>query len=176
MQLPGKVIWITGLAGSGKTTIGKVLYEKLKERINTIILLDGDELRMVFGGNFGYSYDERQKAGEQYSRLCKMISMQGISVICCAIGMNESVRKWNYKNIDKYIEVYINTPMPILEQRDKKCLYSRAKSGIIKNVVGVDIPAETPKKPDVEIVNDGNEKINNIVLEILEKIDGFEML
>jgi adenylylsulfate kinase-like enzyme len=167
----GKVCWIIGLAGSGKTTIGNAVYQKLKKISTETILLDGDELRMVFGSSFGYSYDERKKAAEQYGRLCKMLSLQGISVICCAIGMNEMARKWNYQNIENYMEVFINTPMSILEQRDQKGLYSGAKKGLIENVVGVDIIPEMPKNPDLEIINDGREPMDSIVNKIVNKFN-----
>jgi adenylylsulfate kinase len=167
----GKVCWITGLAGAGKTTIGKALYKKLKEKTETVVLLDGDELRMVFGKSIGYSYNDRKGMGEKYGRLCKILSMQGISIICCTIGMIEPIRRWNYENIDKYMEVYINTPMFVLEQRDQKGLYSEAKKGLIKDIIGIDIAAETPKMPEIEILNDGRDKIDDIVLKIVTKFE-----
>jgi adenylylsulfate kinase len=171
MTKEGKVCWITGLAGSGKTTIGKAVYKKLKEKTETLILLDGDELRMMFVDGFGHSYSERRRAGEHYCRLCKMLSAQGISVICCTIGMLEDLRRWNYENINKYMEVYINPPMSILEQRDQKGLYSGARNGTIKNVMGIDIIAEAPKKPEIEVINDGNESVDDIVSRIIDKFE-----
>lgn len=165
------VIWITGLSGAGKTTIGKALYTQLKKGHDNIVLLDGDELRIIFGNRFGYTYKERQQAARQYSDLCKMLSLQGISVICCAIAMNKYIRKWNYENIQNYNEIFINTPMEILEARDKKNLYSGAKKGSIINVVGIDIPADVPENPEIEIINDGTIKIETIISNIIVKLN-----
>jgi adenylylsulfate kinase len=167
----GKVCWITGLAGAGKTTIGKAVYKKLKEKNDALVLLDGDELRSIFGMNSEHSYTDRERLAMQYGRLCKALSQQGIVVICCTIGMIESARRWNYSNIDKFMEVYINTPMPVLEQRDQKGLYSGAKNGKIKDVMGVDIVPEPPEMPEIEFVNDGHESVDAMVSQIIDKFE-----
>ena len=99
-----RVYWITGLSGAGKTTIGKKLYERLKEKNCNIVFLDGDILREVFGGDLGYSREERVKCAMRYARLCKMLVEQGLDVICCTISMFDSVREWNRKNIKGYID------------------------------------------------------------------------
>jgi adenylylsulfate kinase len=88
--------------------------------------------------------------------------------------MNKTIRKWNYENIDKYMEVYINTPMSILEQRDKKGLYSGAKKALVKNVVGVDIAAELPEAPELTFGNSGDENIENIVIKISDRFNFME--
>lgn len=102
----GKVYWITGLSGAGKTTIGSKLYKILQKDKNNLVILDGDELRRVFK-NSDYSIAGREKLAFQYSRLCRMLSEQGIDVICCTIAMFDSCRKWNRENINNYYEVYL---------------------------------------------------------------------
>ena len=89
------VYWITGLAGAGKTTIGKLLYEKIREKESNTVFLDGDILREVFGNDLGYSKEDRRKCAMRYSRLCAMLQRQGMNVICCTISMLDSVRDWN---------------------------------------------------------------------------------
>ena len=145
------VYWLTGLSGAGKTTIGRLWYEKLRLSGEPTVFLDGDELRQVFGGNMGYSPEDRRKAAMNYARLCALLSKQGLTVICCTISMFDSVRAWNRENIPGYIEVYIKASMETLRRRDQKGLYSSGK----QNVAGVDFQVELPKTPDIVLENDG---------------------
>lgn len=146
-----KVYWLTGLSGAGKTTIGRLWYERLKSAGGTAVFLDGDELRQVFGGSFGYTSEDRRKVAMNYARLCALLSRQGITVVCCTISMFDSVRAWNRENIPGYVEIYIKATMETLRQRDQKGLYSTGK----QNVAGVDFQVELPKTPDLILENDG---------------------
>jgi len=149
--MDGKVYWITGLSGAGKTTIGQLWYEELKATGEATVFLDGDELRQVFGGSMGYSPEDRWKAAMNYARLCALLSKQGLTVICCTISMFDSVRAWNRKKIPGYVEVYIKATMETLRRRNQKGLYS---SGA-QNVAGVDFQVELPKTPDLILDNNG---------------------
>lgn len=162
------VYWITGLSGAGKTTIGKLLYEKVKERYPNTVFLDGDILRKVFGDDLGYSKEDRRKCAMRYSRLCAMLQEQGMNVICCTISMFDSVRDWNRRNIRDYIEIYIEVPMEILEKRNQKNLYRDVKQGIAENVVGMDLELELPATPNIKLCNDGTRSPEEQVVEILQ--------
>lgn len=146
-----RVYWLTGLSGAGKTTIGRLWCKELRSAGETVVFLDGDELRQVFGSSFGYTLDDRRKAAMNYARLCALLSRQGLTVICCTISMFDSVRTWNRENIPGYIEVYIKASMETLRRRDQKGLYSTGK----QNVAGVDFHVELPKTPDLTLENDG---------------------
>lgn len=146
-----KVYWLTGLSGAGKTTIGRLWYEKLRSAGETVIFLDGDELRQVFGGRLGYTFEERRNLAMNYARLCASLSKQGMTVICCTISMFDSVRAWNRDNIPGYVEVYIKASMETLRRRDQKGLYSTGA----QNVAGVGFQVELPKTPDLILENDG---------------------
>lgn len=150
----GIVYWITGLAGAGKSTIGSALYYELRKEQNNIVILDGDILKQLTGG--GYSESERRARAEKYSILCKTLADQGITVIICTIAMFQSVRDWNRKHIEKYIEVFLDVPVEVLSQRDKKGLYSRQKNGVLKDVAGIDVKAELPVNPSITLKNDGS--------------------
>ncbi|MDK2562688.1 adenylyl-sulfate kinase [Romboutsia sedimentorum] len=167
--MKGTVYWVTGLAGAGKTTIGKLLYESIKSNKDNVILLDGDKLRALYESD-DYSYDGRKKLASKYSRLCKMISGQGIDVICCTIAMFDECRKWNRDNILNYKEIYLKVSIDELIKRDQKGLYSRALKKEITNVMGIDIDFEEPKMPDILIYNNGeispNDVLNNILLKL----------
>lgn len=149
------VYWITGLSGAGKTTIGKLLYDRLKEEYRNVVFLDGDIMRQVFGDDLGYSEKDRRKCAMRYARLCNMLQRQGMFVICCTISMFDDVRTWNRRNIENYREIYIKASMQILYERDQKGLYSRYYKGKEQELAGVQVGLEEPKHPDVIIQNDG---------------------
>lgn len=167
--MKGTVYWITGLAGSGKTTIGKLLYDSIKFNKDNVILLDGDKLRELYESQ-DYSYDGRKKLAIKYAKLCKMISEQGIDVICCTISMFDECRIWNRENILNYKEIYLKVSIDELIRRDQKELYTKALRKEIKNVMGIDIDFEAPKQPDLLIENNGEispeEIVNNIILNL----------
>ncbi len=159
MDQINRVYWLTGLSGAGKTTIGRLWYERLKASGKAVVFLDGDELRQVFGGRLGYTAEERRKAAMNYARLCALLSKQGLTVVCCTISMFDSVRAWNRENIPGYFEVYIQASMETLRRRDQKGLYSTGR----QDVAGVDFQVELPKKPDLILNNDGQETPQDLV-------------
>lgn len=151
----GVTYWLTGLSGAGKTTIGKKLYGYLSNKQDNLVLLDGDVLRDVFQSK-DYSLEGRIGLGYKYSRLCRMLNNQGIDVIICTIAMFDDVRAWNRDNIKNYREVYIKVSMDELIKRDQKGLYTRALEGKEENVMGINAEFEEPKKPDLVLLNYGN--------------------
>lgn len=153
--MEGRLYWITGLSGAGKTTIGTLLYKNLRKRYPNTVIFDGDALRQAFGNDLGYSKEERFQCAMRYARLCKLLVEQGIHVICCTISMSDEVREWNRKHIDNYSEIYIEVPISVLKERNQKNLYQDVKDGKQENVVGMDLELELPKNPDIKLVNDG---------------------
>lgn len=149
------VYWITGLSGAGKTTIGKIFFNKLKKNDPATVFLGGDTLRQVFGDDLGYSETDRRKCAMRYSRLCKFLSEQGITIVICTISMFESVREWNRKYIENYREIYIKVSMHTLKKRDQKGLYSGKTNERNTDVMGIHIIGEEPMRPDLILENDG---------------------
>jgi cytidine diphosphoramidate kinase len=153
----GTVFWITGLPGSGKTTISRLLYHRIKEDQPTL-LLDGDVLRSVLGIEKNYTYLERKKIALIYCKICKMISEQKINVIIATISMFHDCHLWNRANLRRYYEIYIRVPNEVLIQRNQKNLFS----GKASHVVGVDIPFEEPKEPHFIIDNNNETSLEDI--------------
>jgi len=140
----GTLIWVTGLAGSGKTTLGKDLQSELRKSGLSCILLDGDQLREITGGIFGYTLEERKLCAEFYSRLCEVLTRQGVNVICCTISMFDSVRQMNRSQVQNYFEIYLKADPKLLASRNQKNLYTAGKG-----VMGVDLEIEEPKAADL---------------------------
>lgn len=151
----GFVYWVTGLSGAGKTTIGRLLYQVIKEKEQHTVFFDGDDLRTVFGDDLGYSREDRLKCAMRYSRLCSLLASQDMNVVCCTISMYDSVRNWNRNNIQGYREIYIKVPMCVLQTRNQKGLYSAAGRENNVSLVGVTYEMEEPQNPDLTLVNDG---------------------
>lgn len=160
MSKKGTVYFFTGLAGAGKTTLGTLLYQRMKARKNDVVLLDGDQLRRLSTfKTSGYTTEERREGAYFNFELAEVLAEQNIDVVLCSISMYDDVRAWARKHIENYVEIYIKVKWETLYKRDQKGLYS---SGT-KNVVGVDLLCEEPKTPDFIIENDGLETPQAIV-------------
>lgn len=152
MEQLGTVYFFTGLSGAGKTTLGGLFYQRLKAEKPNVVCLDGDSVRPVFGEDIGYTSEERKKGAYRLFRICKMLADQGIDVVCCSISMDSDVRAWNRANISNYREIYVRVNRETLLKRNQKGLYTSGH-----NVVGVDLPFDEPKNPDVIVQNDGDQ-------------------
>lgn len=165
--MSGIVFWITGLSGAGKTTVGKELYRKIKEKTDAVLMLDGDELRKTIAADLGYTQEDRHESARRNTRLCKLLADQGMHVVCCTICMFEDIRKWSRDNNDKYIEVYLKVPMDVLRKRNQKNLYEDAED----ELVGLGVGMEEPEHPDIVVINDGKRTAEDIADEIMLKAE-----
>lgn len=150
------VIWLIGLAGAGKTTIGKAVHARLKARNAATVFLDGDHMRAIMGDDLGHALDDRRKNGRRLCRLCEFLDREGIDVVCAILSLFHDHQAWNRETFSRYFEVFIDVPWDTLVARDQKGLYSDAQSGRIKNVAGMDIPFDPPPNADLVIRNDGD--------------------
>ncbi len=150
------VIWITGLSGAGKTTIGRCLHEIWKAKAPNTVLVDGDAVRRLVRFNAhddAYSIEGRRAVASRYCDICAWLDSQDINVVCCTISFFEELRARNRRDLSEYFEVFISVPLETLKQRDKKGLYERALKGEIRNVVGVDLPLVPPIAPNMVVDN-----------------------
>lgn len=145
------VIWLTGLSGSGKSSLCAALHALLKPRHAALVRLDGDEVRAAFGGDLGYTEADRFRHISRIQRVAKMLADQGIDVLVAALYAHPDLLAWNRSNLPGYFEVYLRAEVDFLIGRENKTLYSRARCGEMTDVVGVDIPWHAPAKPDLTI-------------------------
>lgn len=148
------IIWLTGMSGSGKTTLGTEILHLIRERIDNIVLIDGDNFRSFFSTDLGYTLEDRKKNLLRIRQLCQFLDSQNIHAICAILSIFPQTEKENRLDFKNYLEIYVEVPFDILvKERDYKGLYQKALMGEIKNVVGVDIPFEAPLNPDLVIRN-----------------------
>lgn len=165
------VIWITGLAGAGKTTFASETYKYLKQEHNNVILLDGDVFRNIFGES-AYDRESRIKIGYKIHALAKFLEDNGLLVICAVMGLFDEIYALNRVNFKNYFEVFVKCDFDEIVKRDKKGLYSGAINGKIKNVVGVDIDYDEPKAHFV-LENHHTTNLNQKLDTLFTKIDEF---
>jgi len=162
------IIWLIGLSGTGKTTIGQRLFAELKKSHDNLVFLDGDILREVWEEPLGHDIEGRGKNAHRISRFCRLLDRQGIHVITSILSIFPDWQAWNRKNFSQYFEVFIDMPRDILFERDPKGLYQKALAGEIKNVCGVDIEFPIPANADLVIENSKElEDPSSLALEIL---------
>ena len=156
----GRVIWITGLSGSGKTSLAIEMSKVLAAEGIHPILLDGDEMRKNLFGNIipedNYSNKSRKTFGKAYSDLSYFLASQGFIVITSVIAMFEEVFSWNKVNLPGYFEIYLKTSLSDLRNENSKGIYSDFEKGIINNLPGVNLKIDEPKKPNLILEKKSN--------------------
>lgn len=162
----GILFWITGLGGSGKTSLALKIHKNIKKLYGPTIYLSGDQIRKMFNLK-GYELNERTKIGYMYSKLFKFITNQNINVIFAGIVLIDKIRKWNKKNIKNYIEIYIDAKIKNIIFNKKKSLYKKNYN----NIVGINIKPDVPKNPDIVITNDFSKSIDKLTKILLKKIN-----
>ncbi len=143
------VIWIIGLAGAGKTTLGREVVRQIRNHGRPAILLDGDAVRAAIGSDLGHSPADRAENGRRIGRLCGLLDGQGVDVVACVLSNEPAQQASNRDAFGVYLEVFLDTPRETLEERDQKGLYSGARAGRVHDVVGFDIPFVPPPSPDL---------------------------
>ena len=162
----GILFWITGLSGSGKTTIANKIKKNISKKYGPTITLNGDDLRNIFNLK-KFNRKERLKLALSYSKLCKSISEQKINIIFPTVSMFNKVRSYNRKNIKNYCEIYIKANIKKIIRNKKKKIYYNSRI----NIVGLDIKPELPKKPDITILNNFDKDLNTLSKNLIAKIN-----
>ncbi len=166
-----KVLWLTGLSGSGKSTIAQALERRLFNEGFFPQVLDGDNIRTGINKNLGFSVEDREENIRRISEVAKLYLNSGIIVISSFISPTIKSRAAAKEIIGKenFLEIFVNTPLEICEKRDVKGLYKKARSGEIKNFTGIDSPYEKPVNPILDLKTE-NQTVEESVDEIIEHI------
>jgi adenylylsulfate kinase len=168
----GFVIWLTGLSGSGKSTIANELEKKLNSKGKLTTILDGDNIRLGLCKDLSFSDDDRKENIRRIAEVSKLLSDTGVITITAFISPFIEEREMAKSIVGKenFIEVYVSTSLQICEIRDVKGLYKKARSGEIKKFTGIDSPYESPLNPDLVIDQDLNldESVDKIINHLSE--------
>ena len=163
----GLTLWFTGLSGSGKSTLATYLTPKLKDLGKKVEILDGDEVRENLSKGLGFSKEDRDTNIRRIGFVANMLSRNGVIAITAAISpyrdIRDEVRK---KTSATFVEVYVEAPLEVVEERDTKGLYKKARAGIIKQFTGISDPYEAPTNAEVT-VHTGKESVEESAGKIL---------
>lgn len=167
----GKVLWFTGLSGSGKSTIAIALERALYDRGYLVKVLDGDNIRGGINSNLGFSLEDREENIRRIAEVAKLFVDTGLLVLCSFVSPTIAIRQKARDIIGSadFVEIFVDTPLEECERRDVKGLYRKARAGEIKGFTGIDSPYEAPKDADVTLKTVGS-TVDDLVNDLLAKI------
>lgn len=170
MNQRGVTVWFTGLSGAGKTTITQAVAEKLRSRSCKLEILDGDVVRENLTKGLGFSKADRDENIRRIGFVSHLLTRNGVIVLVSAISPYREIREEVKQKIGDFVEVYVNAPLTVCEERDVKGLYKRARAGEIKNFTGIDDPYEAPLNPTIECRTD-LEELEESVAKIFNQLE-----
>ena len=170
MEQRGVTIWFTGLSGAGKTTITRALEEKLRNAGYPLEILDGDVVRTNLTKGLGFSKEDRDTNIRRIGFVSHLLTRHGVIVLVSAISPNREIREEVKGKIGDFVEVFVNAPLNVCEDRDVKGLYKKARAGEIKSFTGIDDPYEPPLNPEVECRTD-LETLEESVNKVWQKLE-----
>lgn len=149
----GLMVWFTGLSGSGKSTVAIALERELHARGILCRLLDGDNVRSGINNNLGFSAEDRVENIRRIAEVARLFVDTGIVTIAAFISPSNALREMAAEIIgkDDFVEVYVDTPLSVCEERDVKGLYKKARTGEVKNFTGISAPFEAPEHPALRL-------------------------
>jgi bifunctional enzyme CysN/CysC len=153
MEQAPSVIWLTGISGAGKTAIANEIEIEFRRRGDRVCVLDGDQLRRGLNRDLGFSLLDRKECVRRTACVAALMVDAGLTVVVALISPIRAERDASRMLFQpgKFIEVFIDTPLEVAEERDSKGLYEMARSGELQEFTGIDSPYEAPIKPEVHI-------------------------
>ena len=172
----GFTIWLTGLSGSGKSTVTEILERLLRARGHRVEVLDGDVVRTHLTKGLGFTREDRDENIRRIGWVCEILSRNDVIAIAAVISPYRAVRDEVRARIGRFVEVYMEAPVDVLAERDPKGLYRRAMAGEIQNFTGVSDPYEPPLHPDVVCHSDGRETPEQSARKVISAVEELGLL
>jgi adenylylsulfate kinase len=147
----GYVVWLTGLPCSGKTTIARMLEERMKGDGVSVEVLDGDEVRRNLSPDLGFSKEDREVHAKRVAFVSRLLSRNGVVAVVALISPYNAFRQHVRDTVTNFVEVYVSCPVDVCMERDVKGMYQKALAGEIKEFTGVNDPYEEPENPEILI-------------------------
>jgi adenylyl-sulfate kinase len=167
----GCTVWFTGLSGAGKSTVANLIESEVRARRLRVEVLDGDVIRTHLSKGLGFSKADRDTNIRRIGWVCEVLSRNGVVSIAAAISPYREIRDEVRGKVGRFVEVYMECPIPVLADRDVKGLYKKALAGEIKNFTGVDDPYEAPLNPEVICHTDGRETPQQSAAKVIRKLE-----
>ncbi|WP_334270458.1 adenylyl-sulfate kinase [Edaphobacter sp. HDX4] len=145
----GLTVWLTGLSSAGKTTLSDAVFRELSSRGYRVEQLDGDVVRQHLSKELGFSREDREENIRRIGFVAELLTRQGVIVLVSAISPYRSIRDEMRKRIGHFLEVHVDAPLEVCEQRDRKGIYRGARAGELRSVTGIDDPYEVPIAAEV---------------------------
>jgi len=170
VEQKGVTVWFTGMSGAGKTALAIPLEAELRKRGLKVERLDGDIVRQSLTRDLGFSKEDRDKNIERVTFVAKLLTRNGVAVLCSFISPYRAVRAQVKEEVGNFVEVYCYASLETLIERDVKGLYKKALAGEIENFTGVSDPYEAPENPDV-LIDSGAETLEESLGKIVRKLE-----
>jgi len=169
---PSKIVWFTGISGSGKSTIANALEKKLYHMDIRTYILDGDNIRHGLCNDLGFTNADRVENIRRVAEVARLMVDAGIVVLTAFISPFENERQMARSLFEKeeFFEVFVDTPLELAEKRDTKGLYKKAREGILQNFTGIDSPYEPPSSPEIVVFPEKN-SVEQMIKEIFDKLE-----
>lgn len=170
----GVCVWLTGLSGSGKSSVAEVLEKQLYRREVRTFLLDGDNIRHGLNRDLGFSAEDRNENIRRIGEVARLFVDSAAVALAAFISPYRDVRRDVRETIgdDRFVEVFVDCPLEVCEERDPKGLYERAREGEIENFTGLDAPYESPRDPEVTVDTEDAPDAATCATQILEYLGG----
>jgi adenylylsulfate kinase len=165
----GFTIWFTGLSGAGKSTLSEIIEQRLRERGHKVEVLDGDVVRTHLSKGLGFSREDRDTNRKRIAIVCSLLTRNGVICISAAISPYREAREWARHEIGNFVEIYVNCPLEVCQERDVKGLYKLVAEGKLKGFTGVDDPYEPPVNPEL-VIETNKETAEESVARIFAKL------
>jgi adenylyl-sulfate kinase len=173
----GCVVWLTGLSGSGKSTVARALEERLAARGRLVYVLDGDVLRQGLNAGLGFDESDRRENVRRAAEVAALFAEAGVVTLCAFISpyARERALARTRAGDGRYLEVFLDTPLHACEERDPKGLYRKARSGALAELTGVAAPYERPQAPEL-VLDTSRVALGDCVERIVERLAGMRLV
>lgn len=172
---PGAVVWLTGLSGAGKSTLAQLVAAGVHRDASTIEILDADEMRRTISQGLGYSRADRDANVHRIAHVARLLAKHGVLVLVAAISpyraTRAELRRLSTEAGHPFIEVFVDAPLDVVERRDTKGLYAKARAGTLASFTGVSDPYEAPEAADIVVHTDTQSPVDcaNAIIRALEQ-------
>jgi adenylyl-sulfate kinase len=171
----GATLWFTGLPSSGKSTIARAVQQRLLDRGLPVELLDGAEVRESLSRGLGFSKEDREEHNRRMGYVAKLLSRNGVIAICAAVSPYRATRDEVRRHTQNFVEVYVECPVEVAEQRDTDGWYARARRGEVEEFTGINAPYEPPSAPEVHIRTD-LESVEAAAAKVISRLEESEII